>query len=99
MKRKYILKRLTVFIAKQDTVCARCHHHRTDEPYIKRVYSYTKGENRTEIVCWVCCHDEETTGLIAEKWPLAFDRTKEGPWYWLRWAEPIQSMLGLSDEV
>jgi len=99
VKRKYILKRLTVFIARSGTVCNRCHHHRKDEPYVKRIYSYHKGENRTEIVCWRCCHDEESTSLILEQWPLAFDRVKDGQWYNLRWAKSIQLIFGFENEA
>lgn len=99
MTRKYLLKRLTVFIARDGTVCNRCHHHRSGEPYIKLVYQYVRGENRTEIVCWKCCHDEESTELIAQKWPLAFDRIKDGPWWNLSWAQAVQLMLGVDDEV
>jgi hypothetical protein len=99
MKRKYVLKRLTVFIARDGTVCNRCHHHRENEPYVKRVYSYVKGENWTEIVCWRCCHDGDSTELIQQKWPLAFDRVKDGQWYNLRWNKAIQMLFGVDDEA
>jgi hypothetical protein len=93
MKRRYVLKRLTVAIAGDGSVCNRCRHHRSGEPYIKRVYAYARGENRIEIVCWRCCHDEESTDLIMGKWPLAFDRRKDGPWYILEWSRSVQPFL------
>lgn len=94
MKRRYILKRLAVFSAREGTVCNRCHWHRAGEPYVKRIYSYRTGENRTEIVCWRCCHDEETTRLIMDNYPSAFVRHNDGQWWYLEWAPQYALMWG-----
>jgi len=98
MKRSRVYDKMRVLVNTDGMVCDKCHHDRRGEPYVRQIWfdrNHTRGQTDT---CWRCCRDAESTFLIRQKWPLAFERfdTKYG-WY-LAWAPGVKSLVGAEEE-
>jgi len=97
MKRNQRLLKVQVFIGEAEHQCDFCKHSRKGEPFVQIEYYRTNGKNRVEIRCWRCCRDAESTLLIKQKWPLAFDRFEENHGHRLYWAPGVKELVGGTD--
>ena len=94
MKRKQKPLEIQVFIAEAEHQCDFCHHSRKGEPFVQIEYYRSNGNNRFEIRCWRCCRDAESTFMIAQKWPMAFDRLNLEGSYYLAWSPGVKELVG-----
>ena len=99
MKRKKGETELQVVLNLFNLKCCKCLHIRRDEPYIKEIRWPTAFECRTKYTCWRCCRDAESTFLIKQKWPLAFDRGQKGQSWFLQWSPAVELMRGREHEA
>jgi len=89
---------LKVMINLFNLTCCKCKHLRKNEPYVREGYWPTVATHRTKYTCWRCLRDAESTLLIKQKWPLAFDRVEYPVGFILYWAPGIEVLVGGNDE-
>jgi len=97
MKRKKRVVELRVVISEGGIICSKCRHDRKGEPYAEHVYHRGDLDVILDNTCWRCCRDAESTLLIEQKWPLAFNRVFEGSWWRLEWSPGVKELVGGTD--
>lgn len=99
MKRSKTTGYVEIIIADGLWKCDSCKHIREGEPYAL-FYIFTRGIRLLDkITCWRCCRDAESTLLIQQKWPVAFNRFQLLDCYVLDWAPSVQEMVDQGDEI
>ena len=99
MKRKKRSYYISAVLGDKDFCCDKCLHTRVGEPYIVRCYVNEIPGGHDDCICWRCCRDAESTFLIHQKWPLAFDVVIEGNYHRLEWSSGVKALIGNRDEV
>jgi len=94
MKKRNVQKRIEVCLGVEGVVCSKCRHTRIDEPYAVELHLDVRGVERSEFICWRCCRDAESTFMIAQKWPMAFDRLNLEGSYYLAWSPGVKELVG-----
>ena len=93
MKRKKRVVSTGVVLGDSRSKCIRCRHVRLNEPYIKKTTTVDGFFIEEEYTCWRCCRDAESTLLIAQKWPLAFERIQWLDSWMLDWAPGVRELV------
>ena len=93
MKRKMVVHNTSVYLGGPNIVCDKCRHTRINEPYIHKMYRRGGGKERYENICWRCCRDAESTLLIWQKWPLAFELVRGCESWRLEWAPDVKALI------
>jgi len=99
MKRKYWSVKTEVVINTGFMKCGNCLHVRLNEPYFVKHYYHVKGENHNECTCWRCCRDAESTFLIKQKWPIAFERFCTDQGCILDWSPGVRELVGENEKA
>ena len=99
MKRKHKPNSIEIVLGDNKLKCMKCLHVRKDEPYVKKWYGYMNPKALLDVTCWRCCRDAESTFLIQQKWPLAFDRGQKGQSWFLQWSPAVELMRGREHEA
>jgi len=99
MKRKQKPMELHVFLGDGHHQCSKCLHSRKNEPFVEFVWYRSSGASKLETRCWRCCHDAESTFMIWQNWPIAFDRVQVGQRWDLHWNQVVQLLRGNLDEA
>ena len=77
--------------------CSKCLHVRENEPFLRQVRYLSSGGVAFYYTCWRCCRGAESTFLIMQKWPLAFERSYHSFGYDLNWAPGVAELAGGTD--
>ena len=85
---------VAVFLGKKGIVCKKCLHERIDEPYVVSIYRLASYRHRREFTCWRCCRDAESTFMIQQRWPIAFERFCTSHGCILDWAPGVKELVG-----
>ena len=99
MKQKKTKGYIQIVIPKGVLKCGVCLRYRKDEPYALFFEPNGRGGMTSSATCWRCCRDAESTFLIQQKWPLAFDVVIEGNCHRLEWSPGVKALIGNRDEV
>jgi len=99
MKRSIQYRSIEIVIGKGILLCTKCRHTRKDEPLAINRYYPPSGEPREEIVCWHCCRDAESTLLIQQKWPIAFERIYNTRFWYLQWSPGVKELVGKNEKA
>jgi len=94
MKRKKTNEYIEIIISDGSSRCHKCHHQRKGEPFAIFYVCTNQGDMPRDAICWRCCRDAESTLLIKQKWPLAFDRVQLTYGFVLEWAPGVRELVG-----
>ena len=97
MKRRTVKERIDIILGTPTMICDKCRHVREKEPFLLRTKVLRSGGVAFYYTCWRCCRDAESTLLIKQKWPLAFDRFEENHGHRLYWAPGVKELVGGTD--
>jgi len=98
MKRKNRKDRAEVTLGTENMKCSKCLHVRQNEPFYREVRYLSSGGVAFYYTCWRCCRDEESTFLIDQRWPFAFQRFQDMYYWRLEWAPGVKTFLEYKDE-
>ena len=99
MKRKQKPLKLRVFLAGIYNKCDKCLHVRENEPFVEFVWYHSSGPATIQHTCWRCCRDAESTLLIQQRWPIAFERFQHGPSWFLFWSPGIEELVAKNEKA
>jgi len=99
MKKRNVKDRIDIVLGTHTMTCSKCLHVRENEPFVKEVRYHRNGGIVFYYTCWRCCRDAESTFLIQQKWPMAFDRMSLGRGYMLFWAPGVRELVAKNDKV
>jgi len=94
MKRAKTKEWIQIYLGEHYLKCSKCQHTRLHEPYAIFYHRNSVGVTISKPVCWRCCRDAESTLLIKQRWPIAFERLQSGPFCRLEWAPGVKELVG-----